>query len=243
MEGKYDAVSNSASVYKKDGKLLCAMEFRVGEESAMLKKYFVIFKADGSLNIDDYNLIREFSGWNGIDPYWIQDNAGAEWPVSVVVGMEPGYKDPTKLFPTIKWVNTVGGAGMPVSSDRAAILAEFGSRLRALAGPQPVMNSRHTTVKAAAPAVPRSAPPARIPPPAPTRQPPGGVKHTQASCWEALQAAQPNASQDDVIALWYSLIAERDQATMTSADWAAVAEVIARLNVKAPAADEEPMPF
>jgi hypothetical protein len=238
MEGKYDAVSNSASVYKKDGKLLCAMEFRVGEENAMLKKYFVIFKADGSLNMDDYNLIREFSGWNGIDPYWIQDNAGAEWPVSVVVGMEPGYKDPTKLFPTIKWVNTVGGAGMPVSSDRAAILAEFGSRLRALAGPQPVMNSRHTPVKAAAP----SAPPARVPPPAPTRPPPGGVNHTQTSCWDALQSGQPNASQAELEALWYSIVTG-DQATMTSADWAKVAEAISRLSVKPPATDEEPMPF
>ena len=46
MEGKYDAVSNSASVYKKDGKLLCAMEFRVGEENEMLKKFFVLFKLD-----------------------------------------------------------------------------------------------------------------------------------------------------------------------------------------------------
>ncbi len=238
MEGKYDAVSNAASVYKKDGKLLCAMEFRVGPENEMLKKYFVIFKADGSPNIDDYNLLREFSGWNGIDPYWIQDNAGAEWPVSVVVAMEKGYKDPTKLFPTIKWVNSVGGAGMPASSDRAAILSEFGSRLRALAGPQPVMNSRHTPVKAA-PAIP----PARVPTPAPMRPPPGGLKHTQTSCWDALQVGQPNASSDQVVALWYSLIGERDQATMTSADWAGIAEAIERLSVNITTTDDEPMPF
>ncbi|MFZ4778300.1 MAG: hypothetical protein ACOYM3_23260 [Terrimicrobiaceae bacterium] len=238
MEGKYDAVSNAASVYKKDGKLLCAMEFRVGEENEMLKKFFVLFKADGSPNIDDYNLIREFSGWNGLDPYWIQDNAGAEWPVSVVVGMEPGYKDPSKLYPTIKWVNTVGGASMPASSDRAAILAEFGSRFRALAGPQPVMNSRHTPVKTGAPSVP----PARAPLPAPTRPPPGGVKHTQASCWDALQAAQPSASQAEIENLWYSIVTG-DQATMTSADWARVADAISRLSVNAATADEEPMPF
>jgi len=237
--GKYGAVSHSASVYEKDGKLIVAMEFSVGAECEMLKKYFVLFKADGSPNVNDYNLIREFSGWDGIDPYWIQENAGAEWPVEVVVAWEPGFKEPSKLFLNIKWVNAVGGAGMPESSDRATIMARFGSRLRALAGPQPVQNSRHTPVKTTAP----SAPPARVSPPAPTRPPPGGVNHTQTSCWEALQAAQPNASQDDVIALWYSLIAERDQATMNSADWAAVAEAIARLKVKTPTADEEPMPF
>ena len=127
---------------------------------------------------------------------------------------------------------------MPASSDRAAILSEFGSRLRALAGPQPVMNSRHTPVKTA-PAVP----PARVPTPAPMRPPPGGVKHTQASCWEALQASQPNASSDEVVALWYSLIGERDQATMTSDDWANVAEAIGRLSVNPTTTDDEPMPF
>lgn len=238
-KGKYGAVSNTASVYEKDGKLIVAMEFRVGDENEMLKKYFVLFKADGSPNENDYNLIREFSGWDGIDPYWIQENAGAEWPVEVVVAWEPGFKEPSKLFLNIKWVNAVGGAGMPESSDRATIMARFGSRLRALAGPQAIPSGRHTPVKKASSAVP----PARVPPPVPTRPPPGGVKHTQASCWEALQAAQPNASQDDVIALWYSLIAERDQATMTSADWAAMAEAIGRLSDKSATVDEEPMPF
>ena len=236
--GKKGAVSNSASVYEKDGKLIVAMEFSVGAENEMLRKYFVLFKADGSPNESDYNLIREFSAWDGIDPYWIQDNAGAEWPVEVVVAWEPGYKDPSKLFPTIKWVNTVGTTGMPESGDRGAILARFGSRLRALAGPRPVANSRHTPVKTAAP----SAPPARAPLPAPTRPPPGGVKHTQASCWDALQASQPNASQAEIENLWYSIVTG-DQATMTSADWARVADAISRLSVKAATADEEPMPF
>jgi hypothetical protein len=236
--GKYGAVSNSASVYEKDGKLIVAMEFCVGEENTMLRKYFVLFKSDGSPNLSDYNLIREFSGWDGLDPYWIQENAGAEWPVEVVIAWEPGYKDPSKLFPAIKWVNAVGGAAMPESSDRATIMARFGSKLRGLAGPQPVQNSRHTPVKKTAP----SAPPARVPPPAPTRPPPGGVNHTQTSCWDALQSGQPNASQAELEALWYSIVTG-DQATMTSADWAKVAEAISRLSVKPPATDEEPMPF
>jgi hypothetical protein len=236
--GKYGAVSNSASVYEKDGKLIVAMEFCVGEENTMLRKYFVLFKSDGSPNLSDYNLIREFSGWDGLDPYWIQENAGAEWPVEVVIAWEPGYKDPSKLFPAIKWVNAVGGAAMPESSDRATIMARFGSKLRGLAGPQSVQNPRHTPVKKTAP----SAPPARVPPPAPIRPPPGGVNHTQTSCWDALQSGQPNASQAELEDLWYSIVTG-DQATMTSADWAKVAEAISRLSVKPPATDEEPMPF
>jgi len=111
--------------------------------------------------------------------------------------------------------------------------------VRSVAGPQSVANGRHTPVKTSAPA----SPPARNPPPAPTRPPPGGVKHTQASCWDALQAVKPNASQEEVVALWYSLIAERDQATMTSADWANVAEAIGQLSVHPATTDHEPMPF
>ena len=235
-------LQNAASVYKnKDKKLIVAFEFRVGENNDLMRKRLVLFNADRTIYKRDYELIRELTGWDGIDPYWIQDNAAIEqWACEVVVAMEPGFTDPSRMFPNIQWVNTVrGGASALPTSDRQAILAEFGPMLRAMAGPQPVMNSRHTPVKTAAP----SAPPARAPLPAPTRPPPCGVKHTQASCWDALQAGQPNASPDEVVALWYSLIAERDQATMTGADWANVAEAISRLSVKSATDDGEPMPF
>jgi len=236
--GKYEAVTQSASVYEKEGKLMLAVEFRVGDE--LLKSFFVLVKADGMANEGVIRGIRDWSGWDGIDPYWIQDNAGAEWPCEVTVAWEPGFKDPSKSFLNIKWVNKIGSSGnMPESSDRSAIMARFGSKLRSVAGPQSVANGRHTPVKTSAPA----SPPARNPPPAPTRPPPGGVKHTQASCWDALQAVKPNASQEEVVALWYSLIAERDQATMTSADWANVAEAIGQLSVHPATTDHEPMPF
>ena len=236
--GKYEAVTQSASVYEKEGKLMLAVEFRVGDE--LLKSFFVLVKADGMANEGVIRGIRDWSGWDGIDPYWIQDNAAIEqWACEVVVAMEPGFKDPSRMFPNIQWVNTVrGGASALPTSDRQAILAEFGPMLRAMAGPQPVINSRHTPVKTAAPAIP----PTRVPTPAPTRPPLGGVNHTQTSCWDALQAGQPNASQPELENLWYSIVTG-DQATMTSADWARVADAISRLSVKAATADEEPMPF
>ena len=237
--GKYEAVSNAASVYEKDGKLLLAVEFRVGDE--MLKWFTTLIFTDGKANTKMLKNIREWSGWDGIDPYWIQDNAGAEWPVDITVAWEASVKDPNKQFLNVKWVDKSGcsSSALPVSADRASVLARFGSKFRAEAGPQGIPTGRHTPVKTAAPATP----PARAPLPTPTRPSPSGVKHTQASCWDALQAGQPNASPEEVVALWYSLIAERDQATMTGADWAAMAEAIGRLSVKPPTADEEPMPF
>jgi hypothetical protein len=238
--GKYSAVTNAASVYKnKDNKLIVAFEFRVGDNNDLMRKRLILFEADGMICKRDYNLIRELTGWDGIDPYWIQDNAAIEqWPAEVVVAMEPGFKDPSRMFPNIQWVNTVrGGPSALPTSDRAAILAEFGPRLRALAGPQPVTNSRHTPVKTATPA-----PPARVSAPVPSRPPVGGVNHTQTSCWDLLQAGQPNASQPELEALWYSIVTG-DQASMTGADWARVADAISRLSVKDATADEEPMPF
>ena len=236
--GKYEAVSNAASVYEKDGKVLLAVEFRVGDENEMLKWYTTLFFSDGEPNTKMLKNIRGWSGWDGIDPYWLQDNAGAEWPVEATVAWEAGNKDPSKTFLNVKWVDKPGcsSGGLPDPADRASLLARFGSKFRAAAGPRAIPSGRHTPVKTAAP-------PARVPPPAPTRAPPGGVKHTQSSCWDALQAGQPDASPDEVIALWYSLIAERDQATMTGADWANVAEAISRLSVKSATDDGEPMPF
>jgi hypothetical protein len=68
------------------------------------------------------------------------------------------------------------------------------------------------------------------------------VNHTQTSCWDLLQAGQPNASQPELEALWYSIVTG-DQASMTGADWARVADAISRLSVNVATADEEPMPF
>jgi hypothetical protein len=102
--GKYSAVTNAASVYKnKDNKLIVAFEFRVGDNNDLMRKRLILFEADGMICKRDYNLIRELTGWDGIDPYWIQDNAAIEqWPAEVVVAMEPGFKDPSRMFPNIQ---------------------------------------------------------------------------------------------------------------------------------------------
>ena len=242
--GRYEAVTVAASVYEKDEKGMVAFEFLVGDEH--LRTYTTLFWADGKPNTKLIKNTRDWSGWDGIDPYWLQDAAKTNIPVVVTVAWEADRNDPTKEYCNIKWVDkpggNSGGGNLPEPADRATFLAKWGARFRAEAGPQGIPTGRHTPVKAAAPAGPHSAPPARVSAPVPSRPPVGGVNHTQTSCWDALQAGQPNASQPELEALWYSIVTG-DQASMTGADWARVADAISRLSVKAATADEEPMPF
>lgn len=241
--GKHNAVSNAATVYTKDDKLICAMEFLVGAENEPVKNRFVLVKDDGTANEECIKGIREWSGWDGIDPYWLKENAPNQWPVEVVIKWEPGFKDPSKSFPNIKWVNAVGGSGMQESDDRGAILARFGSALRAVAGPRPVPNARHTPVKQTP--TPSANPPSRPagPTAAPVRLPTSKpAMQTQTSCWEALGKGKPNATNEERTGIWFTLIGDRDQNDMTGADWAVMAEAIERMSDK-PADADEALPF
>jgi hypothetical protein len=174
------------------------------------------------------------------------DAAKTNIPVVVTVAWEADRNDPTKQYCNIKWVDkpggNSGGGNLPEPADRTAFLAKWGARFRAEAGPQGIPTGRHTPVKTATPAVPRSVPPARVSAPVPSRPPVGGVNHTQTSCWDALQAGHPDTSQPEIEALWYSIVTG-DQATMTGSDWAKVADAIERLKDRSATADEEPMPF
>jgi len=238
--GKHNAVVTSASVYEKDNKLIVAMQFAVGEEQMALKKYFVLFKADGLLDQSNYDLLRTITGWDGVDPIWIKENATAgQWPCECVIKLEPGYNDPSKMYHAIAWVNPVsGGVSMPESIDRSSVLSKYGARLRAAAGPQPVKKA----VAPSAPAVPRPAP-------APARPPVGPMKaprvSTSGACWTALNARLAGTAQAEIESTWFALIGSKDQSSMTGNDWGQILDNIEQMagNESVVADDGEPMPF
>lgn len=224
--GRYDAATTAATVYEKEGKLLLAVAFNVA--GTELKSYWVLFQKDGTANTKVIQKIREWSGWDGLDPYWFVDHAEAGIPCEVTVEMEPGFKDQNRLYPKIKWVDRAGGdGGMPQQANRAAVLAKYGAKFRALAGPQPVGEAPRPPQPAPKPATPpvRAIPSAK-------------VTHTQASCWEALQAKCPELSAEALTELWFRLIGEKEQDAMTPEDWAQVSA-----SIEAYSADGEPMPF
>lgn len=224
--GRYDAVTTAATVYEKDGKLLLAVAFNVA--GVELKAYWVLIQQDGTANTKVILKIREWTGWDGLDPYWLVEHAGKQIACEVTVTLEPGFKTPGKLFPKIKWVDRAGGEGsMPPLADRASIMAKFGSKFRSVAGPQAVG------------AVSRPVQPAPKQPVAPLRAPlPCRAAHTQTSCWEALQAKCPDLSTEALTQRWFAFIGDKEQDAMTAEDWAQMAKAIAEYS-----GDDEPMPF
>jgi len=236
-EGNYAAVTKAATVYPKNGKEILGISFDVG--GTEMKSYTVIVEPDGTVNTKNCEKLREWSGWDGIDPYWFIEAAKTGIECEVGIEMEL-YKE--KLYPKIKWVNKAGGSGggFQTCGDHKAFLAKHGSKFRACAGPQSVATSpRHTPVKFTP--APTGTPPAR---PSPTMPPSGGVRHTNASCWEALGAANPTMPQRELTELWFKLIGDRDQSTMSPSDWAGIAQAIEGMSaINGGPSDDDKLPF
>ena len=70
VNGRYEAVTTAGSVYEKEGKSMVAFEFLVGDEH--LRTFTTLFWADGKPNTKLIKNTRDWSGWDGIDPYWLR---------------------------------------------------------------------------------------------------------------------------------------------------------------------------
>lgn len=134
-DGTYAARPGAASVYESEkGALVLALVVKI-ENGPELKSYHTLVNRDGSINTRTVDNLKAWSGWNGVDPFWFMENDLTGLEVEVVIVNEPGFTDPSKLFPKVKWVNPPGGGNkMPESADRGAILAKYGAKFRAVAG-------------------------------------------------------------------------------------------------------------
>jgi len=219
--GRYSAVTIAATVYVKNDKLILGVTFNV--EGHELNNFWVVGNNDGSVDKENIAKLREWAtDWNGVDPYWWKDNAGNHIPCEVTVKLEPGFRDPNRLYPKIKWVDRVGGEGnkLPPMTDRKAVLSRWGSGFRASAGPQPV-GIKPTRE----PDVPAALPPTRAPvktAPVSTEEEPW----SQSTCWALMQSRFSAMEANAVTDLWFEIIGERDQTEMTDDEWADVATAI-----------------
>ena len=216
--GKYEAVTVSASVYEKEGKLLLAVEFSVS--GRMLRNYSVLVAADGVVNTKVIDKLKAWSGWDGVEPFWFMENAPGGIPCEVEVELEPGQKDPTRLYPKIKWVNKSGGGSeMPPPADRNAVQAKYGAKFRAVAGPQK-LSPRPSPVPVAVPV------PSRAPAPPPRRE--AVPEWSQNTCWQLMQEKFGHLPQGGLEQKWFDFVDKTgmDQAGMTAEGWAQVAAMI-----------------
>ena len=242
-EGNYGAVTKAATVYEKEGKLLLAVAFDVSGNE--LKSYFLLVQADGTVNTNTIKKLKEWSGWDGVDPYWFVDNASGGIVCEVVIKMEPGFKEKDKLFPKIAWVNKAGssgGAAMPEMADRRAVLSKYGAKFRAIGGPQP-MGAQTKPQGATPPQRPQTATPPQQPP---TRPQATAAHATLEECWRLMQQHNQKLKPEQVTEKWYGFIdaTGMDQADMTPEGWDKVKASILSENPIGDVEEEgEPIPF
>ncbi len=185
--------------------------------------YFYLEKKDGSLNTGTIDALKAALGWDGRDPFWLQETDLSEHAVQVKLGFEE-YGGRTRL--RVQYLNpfgSTGGGGVSKADDatRRTIGNRLGSKLRALSGPVPAPTK---PTKPAAPpklppakpkAQPTAAPTAPVPKPEPVAPPPAEAPRDPASssmaeAWAAFCKAcsGPQWDQRAVEGEWFRILAE-----------------------------------
>jgi hypothetical protein len=237
-DGTYAARPGAASVYESQGgALVLALVVKVAD-GPELKSYHTLVNKDGAINTRTVDNLKAWSGWDGADPFWFMEQDLSNVEVEIVIANEPGFQDPTRMFPKVKWINPPGGggSGVPEAADRRTVLAKYGAKFRALSGGVPCGRlaagqksedrSQKSEGSATAAGVPSPAPmrPAvRAVPPVPVR-PPVIAGSTQAAAWGRLCQLGANLTPDKREAIWFVCVdaTGMDQVDMTPAGWAQV---------------------
>ena len=176
--------------------------------------YFYLEKKDGSLNSITIDALKAALGWDGRDPFWLQETDLSQHAVQLKLAFEE-YNGKTRL--KVQYLNPFGstGTGGVTKADGAAKTAirnRLGSKLRALAGPaqkpaQPAAPPNLPPAKPKAPPVPPT-PAAEAPAPEPAAAP--GPDGTMAQAWEEFikHCDGEKWTQDAVEQEWFRILAE-----------------------------------
>ncbi|MCE5280305.1 MAG: hypothetical protein ABFD92_07685 [Planctomycetaceae bacterium] len=183
-------------------------------EGMEITGYFYLEKKDGALNTTAIDSLKASLGWDGRDPFWMQDNAEnlREKPVQVKLGAEQ-YNGKTRI--KVQFLNPHGSSAAGVSKGddvlRRTINTRLGARLRAQAGGTPA--------------------PAQTPPPRPAQAPapaasaaPATATMEQAWAEFCKHCPAPKWDQQAIEGEWFRILGElfpaKQPAELTSADWA-----------------------
>ena len=183
-------------------------------EGLEITGYHALERRDHTLNEYAIKSMQASLGWDGVDPFWLQDNAAAlaDHPVQVKLSFEE-YNGNTSL--RVQFLNPYGSqGGMSKGSDelRRSVGNRLGSKFRAAAGSAP----------AAAPS-PKTKPQTAAPPKAPVET------STMQEAWDAFTAGYNlpgGGSEDDRNEQWFRIIGEltggKQANDLTSEEWAIV---------------------
>ena len=197
-------------------------------ENMEITGYHILEKRDHSLNDNTIEALKAAMGWDGRDPFWLQDNAVAlaEKPVQVKLGMEDFNG---KLSLKVLFLNPYGSQRGTVSKAddemRRTLANRLGPKFRAMAGGTPA-NPPMPAGKPAAPAPKPTTPPKPAQPPAQPPAPAAPATATMDQAWEEFvkHCPPPKWDQASIEAEWFRIIAEmfpgKQPDQLTGADWA-----------------------
>lgn len=207
-------------------RFLVEQEYRDGDwcdvtaENAEITGYFYLEKKDGSINTIAIDQLKAGLGWDGRDPFWLEDADLADLLVQITVAME-SYDGKTRA--KVKWIDHADaeptrGVQRAEGAARTAIANRLGPKLRANAGGSPR--------PAPVPTAPKPSPTAPRAPKAPA---PRANVATADEAWAVFNAAFPNEnSPGERERQWFKMLAEmfpdRDLAELTADEWNRVAE-------------------
>lgn len=204
--------TGAASVYEnaKESLIVC---LEVDVQGEMLRHYATIATKDNGINTRTVEHLKAMFGWDGLDPFWFADHGAdyAEREVEATIELKQGN---TETFANVKYLDPPGGQSgasqMPAAGNRAALLAKYGSKFRAIAGGTPA-------AKAPAQA---ALPLAKGPPPKPPTIKSLVNPSDQGACWarycelggtenkwfDTLAAAVPGVDQGDLTASQWGMV-------------------------------------
>lgn len=216
----------------ENGCLIVAMEF--AGECGTISNTFWLTTKDGAVNTKTVESLKEVFGWDGVDPFWFEDNNLSDIPVEIVIENEQftGKDGEVRIAPKVKWVNKPGSGRGQIKikeSDRKKVLSKYGARLRSVSG------VKHAT---------RSAPPS-VSAPATTSAPPPMKKNasivepfaepsTMEESWNALIEARKDTPRNQVENEWFDIIknihGEKQPDEITPEGWGLVKQDIDKID-------------
>lgn len=199
--------------------------------------YFYLEKRDGTLNTVTLDSVKSALGWDGRDPFWLQESDLSAHPVQLRLAFEE-YGGKTRL--KVQYLNPYGstGGGSVTKAEGAAKTAirnRLGSKLRALAGPAQAGQAKPAAPPTLPPAKPKApATPAPSSPPA-AKSEPGAESPRDTSGQASMETAwsefvkhcpSPQWDQEAVETEWFRILAElfpgKQPDELTGAEWAAM---------------------
>ena len=178
--------------------------------------YFYLECRDGSVNTITIDALTAALGWDGRDPFWLQETDLSEHPVQVKLGFEK-YEGKTRI--KVRYLNPHGSSGRGVmkadDAKKTAIRNRLGSKLRSLAGAAPASAPK----SAPSPAPPKK-PPAEA---APSEPPP--AECTMQEAWdEFVRHCKDEWSQTDIEKEWFGVLSKlfggKQPDELSPAEWA-----------------------